>query len=425
MVATLLLAPLGLAPGADAAVPADPDDRRTVRGLAPVPDAYRFVSFPDFLNQDVGDASRSPHWRKGDPRGTNQTYERSIAHVLDDVAAQDPDAFLVAGDLVEGEWGKDETGSGVFGPTRTTAQRRAAVKEAARVYYGDWARRVRQHGLRAYPAVGDHDIGDDPWRPRGDAEERAWIRFKAAHVGLWKQQLVRHTYAAVRASTGSDLRRVGAVSRPARGQASETAYAVRLDPTMLLVSLDVFRPTSSGVSVSLDADQRRWLSGVLRRAKAQDVPWVVVQGHVPVVGPVRSRFSSRLSYEGDHLWRLLRKHDVDVYLSGEVHDHTVIRRKGVVQVSHGGLFYRGESSYVVGQATPQRLHLETRYLEGRPVWDGRRLWSTEGGNGPRKVVYDRPSRVVGTYVLRRDPSRPDRGNRVERARGISAEPYRG
>lgn len=401
------------------AVAADPDDRPTVRGL-PRPDgAYRFVSFPDFLNQDVGDVTRAPHWQQGDPKGTNSAYEDSLDHVLDDVAAHQPGAFLVAGDLVEGEWGKDETGVDPFGPHRTTDQRKRALKEAARIYYGDWLRRLTDHGLPAYPAVGDHEIGDDPWTPRGDAERRAWIRFKANHTWLWKRQLVKHTYDAVWRAPGDDLRRVGGVSSPERGQAGDTAYAVRLDRNLLLVTVDVFRPTSSSVSVSLDPDQRDWLAKVLRRAKKQRVPWVVVQGHVPVLGPVRTRFSSGLTYEGSDLWQLMRKHDVDAYLCGEVHDHTVIRRKGVVQMCHGGLFYRGESSYVLGQVTDTKLMLETRYLQGDPQWSGTKLWSTEGGNGPRRVVYRRPSRVVGTYVLKRDPERPARSNRVKQARGIS------
>ncbi|WP_372519934.1 metallophosphoesterase, partial [Nocardioides sp.] len=248
---------------------------------------------------------------------------------------------------------------------------------------------------------------------------RSWIRFKANHTWLWKRQLVKHTYDAVRRAPGDDLRRVGGVSSPERGQAGDTAYAVRLDRNLLLVTVDVFRPTSSGVSVSLDPDQRDWLAKVLRRAKKQRVPWVVVQGHVPVLGPVRTRFSSGLTYEGSDLWQLMRKHDVDAYLCGEVHDHTVIRRKGVVQMCHGGLFYRGESSYVLGQVTDTKLMLETRYLQGDPQWSGTKLWSTEGGNGPRRVVYRRPSRVVGTYVLKRDPERPARSNRVKQARGIS------
>lgn len=404
-----------------------PGDRPTVRGLSRVPGAYRFVSHPDFLNQDVGDVTRSPFWRQGMPRGTNASYEDSLDHVIGQMLRHDPQALLVAGDMVEGAWGQDVTGAGVFGPTGTVEQRRRAVREAAKVYLKQWHQRFAARGLPVLPALGDHEVGDDPWRPTGNPEQDAWLAFKSRHLWLWKDVAARWLYADVRAAearSGGDLRRVGAVSRPPRGQARHTAYATRLSADLLLASVDVFGPRpGGGVRIRLDDDQRRWLSGVLRRAKKQRVPWVVVQGHTPVMGPVRTRFSSGLTYDGSDLLGLLRRHDVDVYLTGEVHDHTVTRRRGLVQVAHGGLFYRGESSYVVGQATRDRLLLETRYLDGRPRWGTGKLWSTEGGNGPRRVTYDRPSRVVGAYVLERRGA-PGDGNRVTTKRGISGIPYR-
>ena len=39
------------------------------------------------------------------------------------------------------------------------------------------------------------------------------------------------------------------------------------------------------------------------------------------------------------------------------------------------------------------------------------------------MVYRKPSRVVGTYVHKRDPERPARSNRVKQARGISGAKY--
>lgn len=405
----------------------NPGDRPTVRGLPDIEGAYRFVSHPDFLNQDVGDVTRSPFWRQGMPRGTNSSYEASLDHVIDQMLRHDPQSLLVAGDMVEGAWGQDVLGSGVFGPTRTVDQRRRAVREAAKVYLQQWHRRFATRDLTVWPAIGDHEIGDDPWRPTGNPEQDAWLGFKSRHLWLWKEVADRWLYPDVRAAertSGSDLRRTGAVSHPPRGQARHTAYATRLSPDLLLVSVDVFRPRSGGgVEIRLDEDQRRWLSTTLRRAKEQRVPWVVVQGHTPVMGPVRTRFSSALTYAGSDLLGLMRRHDVDVYLTGEVHDHTVTRRRGLVQVAHGGLFYRGESSYVVGQATRDRLLLETRYLDGRPRFGGGKLWSTEGGNGPMRVTYDRPSRVVGAYVLERRGA-PGDGNRVTTKRGISGVPFR-
>lgn len=406
---------------------ADPGDRPTVRGLPRIDGAYRFVSHPDFLNQDVGDVTRSPFWRKGMPRGTNSSYEAPLDHVIGQMLRHEPQSLLVAGDMVEGAWGQDVLGSGVFGPTNTVDQRRRAVREAAKVYLKQWHQRFATRNLTVWPAIGDHEIGDDPWRPTGNPDQDAWLRFKSRHLWLWKDVATRWLYPDVRAAernNGSDLRRTGAVSHPPRGQARHTAYATRLSPDLLLVSVDVFRPRSGGgVTVRLDEDQRRWLSTTLRRAKKQRVPWVVVQGHTPVMGPVRTRFSSALTYDGSDLLGLMRRHDVDVYLTGEVHDHTVTRRRGLVQVAHGGLFYRGESSYVVGQATRDRLLLETRYLDGRPRFGGGKLWSTEGGNGPMRVSYDSPSRVVGAYVLERRGA-PGEGNRVTTKRGISGIPFR-
>ena len=416
-----------LTAGTGARAATAPGDRPTVRGLPTVRGAYRFASHPDFLNQDVGDVTRSPFWRQGMPRGTNSSYEASLDHVIGQMLRHDPQSLLVAGDMVEGAWGQDVTGAGVFGPTKTVDQRRRAVREAAKVYLKQWHQRFATRNLTVWPAIGDHEIGDDPWRPTGNPEQDSWLGFKSRHLWLWKAVATRWLYADVRAAearAGNDLRRTGAVSHPPRGQARHTAYATRLSPHLLLASVDVFRPRpGGGVTVRLDEDQRRWLSGVLRRAKKQRVPWVVVQGHTPVMGPVRTRFSSDLTYDGSDLLGLMRRHDVDVYLTGEVHDHTVTRRRGLVQVAHGGLFYRGESSYVVGQATRDRLLLETRYLDGRPRFGGGKLWSTEGGNGPMRVTYDRPSRVVGAYVLKRRGA-PGAGNRVVTKRGISGIPFR-
>ena len=205
---------------------ANPGDRPTVRGLPEIQGAYRFVSHPDFLNQDVGDVTRSPFWRQGMPRGTNSSYEASLDHVIDQMLRHDPQSLLVAGDMVEGAWGQDVLGSGVFGPTRTVDQRRRAVREAAKVYLKQWHARFATRDLTVWPAIGDHEIGDDPWRPTGNPDQDAWLGFKSRHLWLWKDVASRWLYPDVRAAErthGTDLRRTGAVSHPPRGQARHTA----------------------------------------------------------------------------------------------------------------------------------------------------------------------------------------------------------
>ena len=54
---------------------------------------------------------------------------------MDEMASHGTRDVLVAGDLVEGRWGRDDSRSGVFGPVRTEAQRLRAWRRAAAVYY--------------------------------------------------------------------------------------------------------------------------------------------------------------------------------------------------------------------------------------------------------------------------------------------------
>lgn len=130
---------------------ADPGDRPTVRGLPRVDGAYRFVSHPDFLNQDVGDVRSSPFWRRGMPNSTNDSYDASLDHVIGQMLRHDPQSLLVAGDMVEGAWGQDVTRAGVFGPTSTLDKRRRAVREAAKVYLKQWHARFATRNLTVWP----------------------------------------------------------------------------------------------------------------------------------------------------------------------------------------------------------------------------------------------------------------------------------
>ena len=383
-------------------------------------DAYRFVSAPDFLNQDVADLTARGRREYVDRRtgevanSTNEEYDRALEHVVGEMAGQLDDQasnggdrdLLVAGDLVEGRWGRDDSRSGVFGPVRTDAQRLRAARRAARTYYPAWRERLDEHGLRSLPAVGDHEIGDDPWRRRGDP----WIEFKRRHVPQLKAAFVdqmltrrsgRHRFA----------------DRPRSGPARDTAYAVRLDENVLLVTLDVFERRDGDVHVSVDPAQIRWLEGVLRRARRADVPWVLVQGHTPMTRDVRYRNSSHLVYERgtrSALWRAMVRGGVDAYLSGEVHDQTVHVTDGILQVSHGSLFYRGEASYVVGQATADRLVLENHQFDGTVDFSDR-LWTTSRQGAPGHISYPDPSFVTGTLEAHRTRGG---GIRVDRASGV-------
>lgn len=398
-------------PSGPATVARNPRDRPAVQAAPRLSGAYRFISSPDFLNQDVADLTAGGREQFIDPQtgevanSTNREYDAALDHVISEMASHDTDDVLVAGDLVEGRWGRDDSRTGVFGPVRSDAQRMRAWRRAADVYYPAYRQRFADHGLTTYTAVGDHEIGDDPWRRGRDA----WIDFKRRHVPQFKK-----IYADQMLTDASGRPRF--TDRP-RGQARDTAYAVRLDPQVLLVTVDVFERRGGDVHVSVDPAQLRWLREVLRQARRDDVPWVMVQGHTPMTGDVRTRNSSHLVYERgarSELWQTMVKGGVDVYLSGEVHDQTVHQRDGILEVSHGSLLYRGEASYVIGQATADQLVLENHQFRGTIGFEDR-LWTTSRLGAPGHISYPDPSVVTGTLVA----SRTRRGGlRVEEAAGV-------
>lgn len=363
---------------------------------AEVTDAdYTFVSMPDFLNQDVADlaASECALWEEGDPVGTTPEYERQLDLVLDEVAARGARDVLVAGDLVEGRWGQDAEGTGIFGPVGTHEERVAAVKRAACTYYPAWLERFDRRGLTTYTAIGDHEIGDNPW---GTASGHPYRVFKHRAHHVFKNQWAKY------------LNDGGArfADRPRAGQARRTAYAVPLHPEVLLVTVDVFRRTDTTVVVGPDRAQLRWLGRTLARARAAGVDWVLVQGHAPVLGPLRSTKSSwpKVSFRAgaeSRFWRLLERYDVDLYLAGEVHATTAQRRRGVTQIAHGGLMYAGEASYLVGRVRGRFLELETRAFDAVATPSTSRLWQTDRSVG-YDVAYAEESHVTGTMGLRRD-----------------------
>ena len=391
-----------------------PRDRPEVPAAPDLKDAYRFVSAPDFLNQDVADLTADGRETFIDRRtgevanSTNEEYDTALEHVMGEISSHGTRDVLVAGDLVEGRWGRDDSRSGVFGPVRTEAQRLRAWRRAAAVYYPAWRERFADHGLRTFPAVGDHEIGDDPWKAPRDR----WIDFKRRHVPEFKR-----IFADQMLTTAGGRSRFS--KHPSRGPAQRTAYAVRLDANVLLVTLDVFERRGGDVHMSVDPEQLRWLERVLRKARADEVPWVMVQGHVPMTGDVRVRNSSHLSYEeGDRsaLWRAMVEGGVDIYLSGEVHDQTVRQRDGILEVSHGSLFYRGEASYVVGQATADELVLENHQFRGEIGFEDR-LWTTSRQGAPGHISYPDASVVTGTLEASRTRSG---GLRVDDSAGVLA-----
>lgn len=366
---------------------------------------YAFVSMPDFVNADVADLSHLPTFDGSRENGTSPAWERAIGNVLDAVQREGTRDLYIAGDLVEGEWGRDDDGSGIFGPVETRDDRRRAVVRAGSVYYRATMRRFAERGLAVYPAVGDHEIGDNPW-----GLGLGWYaEFKYRNIGLFKSVYSRYV-----------MRRPGGAQRFRNrppGQANGTAYAVRPHPNVQLVTLDVFRrgwrKGRWTVRQSIDRQQFDWLDRVLTRANADGIETIIVQAHLPIAAPVRERHTSGLMYEkgvGSPLWRLMRRHGVDLYLAGEVHAVTTSHRDGILQVAHGGLLKTGDANYIVVKIAGPVITIQAKAFPGAGIQGGgaRRLWHSNLHQYalPDGLHYPREPVTTGELVMSTDNSVP-------------------
>jgi len=302
--------------------PASLDNRRAA-------ETWTFVSMPDFLNVDT--TYPQPGW------------EDAIDYVLKAVKAENPDFVLVAGDLLMGRWWSEEK-----------------IAKYAKVYYPAWIKRMNAHGLKFYTAIGDHELGDNPWPP-----DRAKLVpfFKAAFRNYMKMPL----------------------NGP--GHMKGTAFHFK-HKNALFVAVDVFEKGKSSqgqIAPQVTGKQLKWLEDTL--AANRSVDHVVVMGHTPILGPVRRRSSSGLMLLGGRqspLWQSMSKRGVDLYLCGEVHAMTCTERDGVQQIAHGGLFgYNPKVNYMVAKVSPGKMELQLKELD--IVCKGPKLWQ-EGRNRPRETV---------------------------------------
>lgn len=325
---------------------------------------FRFVSVPDFLNADIG--------RTGvEPDSINETWEVRLDEYLSLLAAEGPAFVLVAGDLVEGHWHRDTANVERFGPMDTMKQKKRAVRAAGELYYSQWLDRFDRHGLVVHAALGDHEVGDDPWRA-GKPKVRAFNTYK----DVWADHFTRR---------GGIWRYP---DRPIGTRFESTAYGFR-HGNLYVMTVDMFvkdRQTKE-VEVDIRDGQLAWIEDRLALAEADPtIAHVIVQGHTPVLGPVERERSSNLSLkhrDASRFWRLLTASPkVKLYLCGEVHAYTQLTDGGVTQVSHGAVVGRGSQvNYIVGEVYADRIDITAKRAPQTVDWTSR-LWCTDNRKGP-------------------------------------------
>ena len=327
---------------------------------------WTFVSIPDFLNLDVADISAL----NTNVNSTDPNIEQIISLVFDQIQTENPDFVLVAGDLVNGSWLEDADGEQVFGPVASQPQN--TIESAADVYYSAWIDRFTTRSLTVYPALGDREIGNNPW-PSGATKSTLVPAMKQA----WAE-----SFTLIDGVPRFD-------SRPVDSEVENTAYAV-LHKNVLLFTIDPFQYDflNETVNLQLSPEQQMWLANELEAStQVPDVQHIIVQSHIPLAGPNRSQcgFDGMLNEASSNdLLALLNTNNVDLYLAGGTHHMTSQRKNGLEQIVHGSaLGCSTQLNYLVGRVFPNRLELELKAISiNYNPTDLNVMWQT-GADRPR------------------------------------------
>lgn len=344
-------------------------------------ESWTFVSMPDFLNVDCD--------------YPQEGWEDALSYVLKNVKNEHPDFLVVAGDLVMGHW--DQT---MINKNDTSYWNNAdTIAKYSERYYSAWKSRMVQHNLRYYTTLGDHEIGDNPWRdPR-----------KIAAVHNYKQAFAKH------------------MQMPQNGPAhmKGTAFWWR-HKNVLFISVDVFEKGKSDqgmIKAGVSGDQLAWFRQVLDQHP--DVDHRIVLGHTPILGPVRKWSTSGLMIEEgreSEFWQTMKAYEVDAYLCGEVHAITCTERDGIMQMAHGGLIgYNTRTNYMVVKVSKDKIDLEIKEIEMLP--SGNHLWQT-GNNRPLEMVsITEANKSIGFYPVGIATIHKTNGKQFTNRKGYFLEEY--
>ncbi|MCH8216454.1 MAG: hypothetical protein IH892_06745 [Planctomycetes bacterium] len=277
---------------------------------------------------------------------------------------------MMPGDACRGHWDTKQHIKS-FNPALTPAE---AILQSGERCYAGMVNAFNEAGYsKLLMAVGDHEVGDNPWPP-GTAVSKHQAEFRKAFANGFN----------VNPDGGQfkyDKPIGEAASRPLGTKYEETSYAYQ-HKNVLFVTVDVFHQEDpdkqigrqGSVTGTVVGKHLAWLDHVLSEARKDDsIKHVFVQSHLPVLQPVRRVNSSGMLMDGEmesDFWKTLRKHNVDIYFAGEVHSNTVTKdpKSDLVQVVTRG---RWLNNFATVDITDDKIDLTLYNQISRKVTDGK------------------------------------------------------
>ena len=261
----------------------------------------RFTSVPDIFNWNI--SNPQPGW------------EDTLDWFFDRLQEEGPDFTLNAGDIMDARWWDNAE----------------QVKRKTEEYWGGFMKRFNDRKMTVYVAPGDHEYGDDGGLKKGDIARAFGEQFTEL-MGMPKNGPANH---------------IGRTFSVRKGN-------------LLVITLDTFEDQGKRFGYTVGKQQLEWMAKTFKAN--EDAEFIIVQGHLPIAGPVRSKNSSASMLKGgtnSELWKLMVKHGVNVYLCGEHHRITVKHQDGIWQIVHGALWgTQTDLNYLRGAVQSKMLTLE-------------------------------------------------------------------
>ncbi|MEX0321760.1 MAG: LamG-like jellyroll fold domain-containing protein [Puniceicoccaceae bacterium] len=279
-------------------------------------EAWRFINLADWHNAEkyvFADISNS------------QAVQSDITKLSAIKKSYGGELVVIPGDSNSGKWDQPK----FIETFRPGGKAEDIILEAGALCYGGMIDSFRKAGYpKILMAIGDHELGDNPW-PVNSVKARTQPQFRQAFAREFNLS-----------GDGGRFRypeKIGSVpSRPIGTKYEETSFALK-HRNVLFLTLDAFRQESPGTRLGVEGSvtgevvgpHLDWVDRVLTEArKDPEIKHIIAQSHLPILYPVRKVSSSGMlmdNNEDSELWKVLRKHSVDMYLAGEVHANTVTK----------------------------------------------------------------------------------------------------
>ncbi|ARN56447.1 metallophosphoesterase family protein [Sedimentisphaera salicampi] len=263
---------------------------------------FCFTSFPDLFNWNID--YPQPGW------------EDAMDWFLGGMKKEGPAFSLNAGDIMDARWWENPD----------------QVRRKTNQYWGGFARRFRDKNIRLFIAPGDHEYGDD-----------GGLKNHKDLVPVFAEQFVK------------------IFNMPVNGPEHKKGLAYSFTKgNLAVISVDQFEDKGDKMGMTVSGKQLEWFENELK--KYSDKDFIIVQGHMPAAGPVRSKNSSANMLKGgtnSAFWKTMVKYGVDAYLCGEHHRITAKRVDGIWQIVHGALWgTQTDVNYLRGSVFDDKLVLE-------------------------------------------------------------------